>query len=242
MDKQEIYAILNKAYFAEDCHERQLLDNLRRLIAGATYFVDVGASLGQYTRAVSAVLRGGQILAIEADPVRHEELARNARRWADESGCHIDTLFAAISDSAGETSFFTTRSNVSGGLFPHPASDSVDWHEIQVPAVTLDDVCGAHIPDFVKADIEGAELRMLKGASRILAARRTAFLLELHPWDDPGVSDNETVLTYMRRNGYYPIDYYQHTLFLPFGTRYVREKAAASWRILRRRWLAATSA
>jgi len=235
VDKDEIYATLNQAYFADDCHERELLVNLSRFIADASFFVDIGASLGQYTRAAGRAMRRGRVLAIEADPVRHEELARNAARWASETGCRIDTLFAAAGDRSGEASFFTTHSNVSGALFLREGGESLDWQEIRVPAVTLDDVCGTDIPDFVKADVEGAELRMLKGASRILAARRTLFLLELHPWDDPSVPASETVTDHMRRNGYYPVAFYDHTLFMPFSLRFLREKAAADWRRLKRR-------
>ena len=235
MDKQQVYATLNQAYFADDCHERELLDDLRHLIADAQLFVDVGASLGQYTLAASRCMRGGRIVAVEADPIRHEELARNAARWATESGRSIDTVFAAVGDVQGEATFYTTNSNVSGGLFPHTSSNAVSWQEIRVPSVTLDQLCGDQTPDFVKADIEGAEIRMLNGATRILARRQTLFLLELHAWGDPANPDGESIPAFMRHWGYYPASYFEHTLFMPLGLRYMREKAAAAMRKLRRR-------
>lgn len=235
MDKQEVYATLNQAYFSADCHERELLDNLPRLLADARLFVDIGASLGQYTLAASRGMRGGRIIAVEADPLRHEELARNATRWSAESGRAIDAVFAAVSDLRGETTFYTTNSNVSGGLFPHPTSGEVAWQEIRVPCVTLDDLCGDEIPDFIKADIEGAEIRMLKGATRILALGRSVFLLELHAWADPADANAESIANFMRRWGYHPVSFFEHTLFLPLGVTYLREKAAAGLRKLARR-------
>ena len=126
MDKQEVYATLNQAYFCADCHERELLDNLAPLLADARLFVDTGASLGQYTLTASRCMREGRIIAVEADPVRHEELARNATRWSTDSGRAIDAVFAAVGDKRGEVSFFTTNSNVSGGLFPRPTSAELD--------------------------------------------------------------------------------------------------------------------
>ena len=126
MDKQEVYATLNQAYFCADCHERELLDNLAPLLADARLFVDIGASLGQYTLMASRCMREGRIIAVEADPVRHEELARNATRWSTDSGRAIDAVFAAVGDKRGEVSFFTTNSNVSGGLFPRPTSAELD--------------------------------------------------------------------------------------------------------------------
>ncbi|MBX9609326.1 MAG: FkbM family methyltransferase [Gammaproteobacteria bacterium] len=236
MEKQEVYATLNRAYFGEDCHERELLENLPRLLVDAEFVVDVGASLGQYTRAASRAMRRGRVLAIEADGLRHEELARNATRWAAESGLVIDALHAAVSETPGEATFYTTHSNVSGGLFPRDGDTALAWQTVRVPAVTLDQVCGERVPDFVKADVEGAELRMLKGATRILAARRTLFLLEIHPWDDPALADAESVPAFMRRHGYLGVSFYDHTLFLPYGLHYLREKAAAGWRKLRRQF------
>jgi FkbM family methyltransferase len=232
MDKQEVYATLNEAYFREDCHERQLLDNLPRFLENAALFVDVGASLGQYTLTASRCMRGGRIIAVEADPIRHEELTRNAARWSGESGRRIDAVFAAVGDSAGTVSFYTTQSNVSGGLFPRPAADGPAWQELTVPSVTLDDLCGDEVPDFVKADIEGAELRMLRGARRILAHGRTAFLLELHGWNDPQDRGAESIPDFMRRHGYHAVAFFEHTLFLPLGATYLREKAAAGLRLL----------
>lgn len=228
MDREEVYARLNRAYFSADCHEKDLLAALPRLIRDAHLFIDVGASLGQYTLAASRAMRGGRIIAVEADAIRHEELARNAARWAAESGPTIDTVFAAVCDRAGEAVFYTTQSNISGGLFPHQVKEAVEWQEVRVPAVTLDDLCAGAIPDFVKADIEGAEMRMLLGAQRILAARRTVFLLEVHPWQDPQAGGD--VRAYLRSRGYWPAAFYDHTLFMPFGLDYLREKAAAGAR------------
>lgn len=224
MDKEEIYATLNEAYFSENCHERELLENLPRLISKAKFFVDIGASLGQYTLAASRTMRNGRVLAIEADPVRYEELTRNASRWSAQTGCRIDSLFAAAADQKGETTFFTTHSNVSGALFPRGEG----WQGIQVPTVTLDEVCEGTIPDFVKADVEGAEMRVLKGASRVLAERHTIFLLELHPWDDPGAPSSEAIPDFMHDHGYHSVEFFNHTLFMPFGPRFLREQGFVS--------------
>lgn len=230
MNKEEVYETLNQAYFAADCHEKELLLQLPRLLQGASIFVDVGASLGQYTRTASHCMRNGRIVAIEADPIRHEELVRNAHTWTVATGTPIETVFAAVGEVAGEVTFFTTNSTVSGGLFPHPVKSNVEWQEIHVPSVTLDDLFADAAPDFIKADIEGAEMRMLRGATRILKQCATLFLLELHPWADPAGSSDDSVTGYMRRWGYWPVSFYEHTLFLPFGLDYLREKAAAGAR------------
>src|SRR3546814_7789030 len=168
LDKQDVYAILNRAYFSEDCHEKTLLEQLPRFLEKSRLVVDVGASLGQYTKCASEAMKSGRIVAIEADPIRHEELQRNAALWAKSSAAPIDCLFAAVSNRVGSTTFHTTNSNVSGGLLPPTIKQEVKWQEIEVPAITLETLFENETPDFLKADIEGAELRMLQGATRIL--------------------------------------------------------------------------
>lgn len=233
MKKEQVYKTLNEAYFSENCHEKTLLNNLPRFLKHARIFVDAGASLGQYTKLASEHMNSGRILAIEADPIRYEELQRNATIWSQRSSAKIESLFAAVSNCSGSITFHTTNSNVSGGLFPHAVRDTVQWEELKVPSVTLDELFPQDVPDFIKADIEGAELRMLQGATRILEYLKTIFLLEIHGWEDPEhtrTNTTETVNSYMRKHGYLPVSFYGHTLFMPFGLDYLKEKLAAGKR------------
>ena len=217
MDKSEIFAILNRAYFSAEHHEKETLAHLPKLLSGAGVFIDVGASLGQYTMFANRILRGGRIVAVEADPLRHEELARNCTRWSSESGNEISAVFAAASDAEGDTAFFVTHSNVSGGLFPHPiAHQKVSWDEIKVPSRTLDTLCEGLSPDLVKIDVEGGELRVLMGSRCLLAERKTRFLVELHGWIDPqGRTIPREVLSLMRSHGYRRAPFHGQTLFVP---------------------------
>lgn len=57
LEKQEIYRILNEAYFGEDCDERDLFGQIEPMLRDAKTFVDIGASLGQYTRFASQVMK-----------------------------------------------------------------------------------------------------------------------------------------------------------------------------------------
>ena len=50
--------------------------------------------------------------------------------------------------------------------------------------VTIDELAERHfVPDLLKIDIEGGEVDALRGASRVLADRRPAILLEVHGQD-----------------------------------------------------------
>ena len=206
MEKIKIYDILNEAYFSDSPHEAATLRAIAPLLRKAKLFVDVGASLGQYTKLANEEMSDGVIYAIEADPVRFEELQRNCDMWSATSTNTIHVVHAAVADTNDPITFFSSESNVSGGLFEHEVSTGpVQWTPISVPAVTLDELLRGNRADLIKVDIEGAEYRAMLGATRTLAkaSSRTRVLMEIHPWTDPitgqGPSD---VHTLMRRYGF----------------------------------------
>ncbi|MEQ8821105.1 MAG: FkbM family methyltransferase [Sumerlaeia bacterium] len=230
MEKTEIYDSLNKTYFSEDCDERRTLDALPPLLRNAKRFVDIGASLGQYTRYCNKHLNGAKMWAIEADPVRYEELARNCAQWQGESSNTIDVIHGAVSDQVGEIVFYTSNSTVSGGLFQHAVkSGDVEWQEVRVPACTLDSLFSNEPPDFIKIDVEGVELRVLKGSVEILKKKKTFLLVEVHSWADPqGQKNPREVLDFMKSHGYYALPFHGKYLFMPMSAEYLRRR----WRSL----------
>ncbi len=222
MERGEILAILNEAYFSGECHEKEVVTNLHRLLRRARVFVDVGASLGQYTFFANGAMKRGEVIAVEADPVRFDGLKDNCERWAASSTNTLRPVHAAAADVEGEIAFVVTDSNVSGGLFPHPAAQpDLRWREVRVRSVTLDRLLSGVQPDLVKVDVEGGEWRVLQGARRLLAEGRAKFLVELHGWRDPqNQTGAEDVLALMASYGYRPVDFYGRSLFVRRGSHW----------------------
>ncbi len=220
MEKQKIYEILDAVYFSEHPVEEPVLKNLPGLLSGVRHFVDIGASLGQYTKFANQHMTGARIEAIEADPIRFERLAQNCAQWSAEGRNVVAARHAAVALRSGEIPFFTTASNVSGGLAQHALDykdeqtrKDVRWQEIRVPGFSLDDLFGDAPPDFIKMDIEGAEQDALLGAKRLLAAKRTRFLIELHDFAHDGMPGR--VVDYMQTQGYVYSDFEGKALFRP---------------------------
>ena len=236
MEKSQIYGILNEAYFSANHHEKEALAHLGELLQGARSFVDVGASLGQYTARVNELLRGSRLVAVEADPVRHEELARNCAKWSAQTGNSIEAVFAAATEVDGDVAFYVTHSNVSGGLFPHEVtSQKVQWQEMRVPARTLDSLCGDLKPDLVKIDVEGGELRVLQGAVGILREGKAKFLVEVHGWGDlQSGSAPRDVYAFMRRHGYHNARFHGQRVFMRMSPSLLRFKVTGLLRDARR--------
>ncbi len=186
---------------------------------------------------LDAAKPGCEILAIEADPIRYEELKRNCRVWQDETGVAIESRFAAVCDREGAIEFQSTESNVSGGLFRHPVEhENTTWTTIQVPGTTLDTLFPETPPDFVKIDVEGVELRIFRGAEAILRARQTIFFVEVHSWADPeGQSSPAEVHAWMKERGYHAVSVRGKQIFHPDRSKALGLRAKAKLKGLGRR-------
>jgi FkbM family methyltransferase len=171
---------------------------------------DVGANIGFFSM-LAARLVGpkGYVVAFEADPeivMRLREHAdRNRFSWVRVEGKAVwseprTVLFAradpAISPDRG-------LGHVVG---------SVDEHAIEVEAVSLEDYTRmSPMPDFIKCDVEGAEVEVFRGARRVLAEKRPTILCEMH-----GEENRRMVLEQLSRSRYRCSDCGErHILALP---------------------------
>jgi len=224
MEDEALISVLNRAYFSDHPDEEDILRRLPEILAGVRHFVDIGASLGPYSLHASRILRGGRIDAFEADPVRLARLKENCARWSAASGNVMSVHHAAVARTGGKLTFYSTQSNVSGGLFPNPLKHldektrtNVSWTKIEVTAVSLDEFYGAWPPpQFIKMDIEGGEGEALQGAVRLLRQRQTRWLIELHAFE--GGWSPKQVIDYMRSHRYQADEIAPgRVLFTPIG-------------------------
>ncbi|MBA7626836.1 hypothetical protein ES703_34294 [subsurface metagenome] len=124
-------------------------------------------------------------------------------------------LHAAISDLDGKTQFYTTNSPLSGGLFKHKSTTSHEWQEVSVDCFRLDSLLRDIQPDLIKIDVEGSELRVLRGCTRILKEGKARFLIEVHRWADPEGQKNPTeVFDFMKSFRYYSTNLYGRYYFV----------------------------
>jgi FkbM family methyltransferase len=100
--------------------------------------------------------------------------------WLRRKFPEVEVHAAALGASSGEVSFVEnlTRSSFSG-LRARPGATDVT-REITVRCERLDDVLGVRV-DFLKADVEGAELMVLQGAAGVQRRDRPALVFESGP-------------------------------------------------------------
>ncbi|MFN0029650.1 MAG: FkbM family methyltransferase [Acidimicrobiales bacterium] len=181
--------------------EAGTIGQLRALATPGTMVVDVGANVGFFTvRFARWVRPGGRVLAIEPEALNAAQLARRMQRKAD--GGRVEIVQGVATDHEGVEHLFVNRH--------HPGDHRIGLAGLEgaipVPAHTIDGLLAGRPAcrvSLIKIDVQGAELRVLRGASATLAAHRPALFVEI---DEPrlqefGTSGRE-VIAHLTAQGY----------------------------------------
>ena len=156
--------------------QKTLVDHLR---PGMTFY-DVGANIGFFSlMAARLVGPKGCVVSFEADPEiaarLRENLARNQFTCARVEQKAVWSEPTTVSFARVDLDTSPDR-----GL-GHVSPDASAPGTITVEAVSLDDYTASHPPpDFLKCDVEGAEVAVFQGAMRLLSGKRPIFLVEMH--------------------------------------------------------------
>lgn len=153
-----------KAYWA-GIYEPEVQALLAGVLAPGAVFYDVGGHIGFFS--VLAARLGASVVAFEPLPENADRIRRNAAL----NGFAVEVIEAAAWDS--DTGVSLVAGDSSSEWRAAPAGSS--------PSVSLDGFAAARRPpDVIKIDVEGAEVRVLAGAARILAERRPVVICEVH--------------------------------------------------------------
>lgn len=177
--------------FGVDCHKvtpgtchfmrlRRLCDRL-----GTTVVFDIGANEGQFARGLLASGFRGRVISVEPGTEAHNGLVRAAAghsRWIVASRC-------AVGASTGTAELNIAGNSVSSSLRPMlDAHQSADPRSTYVRTETCDVVTMADLFSryvqasdkgvFMKADVQGHESEVLRGAAEVLP-RIDAIQLEM---------------------------------------------------------------
>jgi FkbM family methyltransferase len=156
--------------------------------------LDVGANVGAYS-----ILLGqwagarGAVYAFEPVP----DLARGLAAHIELNGLAdiVHGVGAAVGDREGSADLIA--GNTAGESRLATPADAADGAVAAVPLVTIDGFCERHdlAPDFIKIDVEGWELSVLRGARRTIRRRRPglALFVEMHPsiWPALGMTRDD---------------------------------------------------
>ena len=141
---------------------------------------DVGANMGLFSFAAAGLAgQTGRVYAFEPDTVMVRLLRRSAP--LNSQAAPVEVIPCAVSDTISLARFnIAKRSRTSNFLEGFGMSQSGGVREPQtVLTVSLDWMAGQiPPPDVLKIDVEGAELKVFRGATQMLKAKRPVLIFE----------------------------------------------------------------
>jgi FkbM family methyltransferase len=159
--------------------EEHFAELFRSLAGPGDRCIDAGANIGVHTVRLAKIVGGdGTVIAIEPDP----DVAERTRHNIMLNGLtNARVVNAAASDRAGERLLYrpgtadTNRARAS--LLRHPYLTGA---ATTVPVVTIDEIAGGPIT-VIKADVEGHEAAVIRGAAATIAEHAPSIVFEYAP-------------------------------------------------------------
>src|SRR5215218_977811 len=167
--------------------EDDIIENFQPKDGGIV--VDVGAHHGRYTLiAAKRIGPKGKVIAIEADPKNFDMLNKNIK--LNELSENVTLNYAASSNKSKVKLSIPEKKSGHTIYSSIISSRAYTVKFIEVNANTLDNLLhenGISIEEvnWIKLDVEGAELEVLKGATSVLSkSKDIALLIEIHNIED----------------------------------------------------------
>jgi FkbM family methyltransferase len=163
MDQNQLYDI-------------QTIEVMRRVLVHDSNAIDVGCHAGSVLSEILKIAPDGQHFAFEPLPDMFANLQRDFS-----TNHHVSLHNLALSDNSGSVTFqhVVTNPGYSGLRKRHYERDNEQVVEIHVQTARLDDIIPKDVDiRFIKIDVEGAELGVLRGAVDTIRRCRPVIVFE----------------------------------------------------------------
>lgn len=195
------YSLIKHAQLKSD-PLTHLFKTLANLNLQPNSIIDIGANHGRWTRSAIKFFPKAQFLMVEPQerlrPYSEDLLAHDTVRW----------MTAGISDTCGEMELtLPPRDDSASFSISEEKAKALGYDRIKVPVTTINSLVKetGTIPEMVKIDAEGFDLRALKGASETLG-RIPVILVEMTVCASSWENTFEALLPFMWENGYRVFD------------------------------------
>ncbi len=164
-----------------DAYERDEAQFLMATVRPGDVVVDAGANVGFHALLLAKLVGpAGRVYAFEPLPYLADALERSIAENGFESRLELHRL--ALDETAGPALLrHAPRTANFGGAHLAPDGAPEAWQaDVPIERVRLDDVIGDARCSLIKMDVEGAEPRVVRGATKLLTRDRAVVLAELH--------------------------------------------------------------
>ena len=170
--KLDLNEYIDRFIYYWGCFEPNETWAVQRLLKRGDTFVDAGANIGYFTLLASSIVgTHGRVMSFEPIPSLFSRLAENVEL---NGATNIEIFQAAVSDESGTIRIGKSRTGGSA-TYSMRIRDTME-HVYTVPAVTLEQALGKTPVQFIKLDIEGAEVKAINGYMKVLRSAPVANL------------------------------------------------------------------
>jgi FkbM family methyltransferase len=161
-------------YDNDKIHEPVATDLFIDNIESNSVVFDIGGHLGYFSCLSSKLAPDGNVHVFEIDPKCYNLIEKNLK-LNNISNVKINNY--AVSDHNGFEKIPLLENPNAGLKMNSNAKDYVD-----VKAIQIDDYVSENnvVPNFIKIDVEGAELKVLNGMKKVLKQNNLKLLVEIH--------------------------------------------------------------
>ncbi len=185
--------VFDKIISAKDYYEKLMLEIwVEKYVKQAKVIYDIGANLGNHTVYFASYVSEAEIYAFEPLPENFQLLQKNV----EENGLKKVKLYQAACGDNKRKATMSLRMKENNGT---AKIDKEDTKGQAVEILALDDM-ELPSPDFIKIDVEGFELHVLKGMRNILKSSEPTL------WIEVDTENGKNVYEFLKNMGYYPIE------------------------------------
>ncbi|MFZ3137577.1 MAG: FkbM family methyltransferase [Thermodesulfovibrionales bacterium] len=181
---------------------------IKLLITSGDCVIDIGANIGWYTKILSELVGSkGRVFSIEPIPSTFNLLAYFVNKFKL-NNVHLSNF--SISDKDGEV-LMEIPMYESGGKNYYQAkivkenqnnNNFMDKFIIQAKSLDSFFSRSPNKIDFIKCDVEGHELSVVRGAVKLIAKSKPAWLIEINSNPDLEGTDSFILFNIMKKYGY----------------------------------------
>ncbi|MDM9379619.1 FkbM family methyltransferase [Chlorogloeopsis sp. ULAP01] len=205
-----IYKLVPSLALSADEYEPHLMAWLKEYLSSGDTFWDIGANWGFISLPAARIVgTTGRVVAVEPSPANLAWLKRHIVLNQCEN--IVTVIKAAVCEVNGglvSLNLLNDGNSPSNSLMfsgsTNEQSPSVS-QQIEVPAISLDSLLTKQerSPKLVKIDVEGAELKVLKGATRLLSSDKPPIIiLAVHPFWQATPEDSQEIVRILKNAGY----------------------------------------
>lgn len=165
-----------QSYWARSVlYEREELGFLAQILPKGLTILDIGSNLGNHAIAFAKVLKAKQVVCFEALQTCSDILGINASLNGVDHVLDLSYLKLGIGSEVG----LSTSNTPAGNLGATSLGFASTGAGVTIPTLPIDALNLTAKIDFIKIDIEGAEIQALEGAKRLIGRWRPSMLIEV---------------------------------------------------------------